>query len=167
MRIFHWRICLKVDVKVWKRKLISIKWSINLWRKNWSRMERSLCCSLDGSFLVGWYKIVFKISATKHIWWDLIKKEILFIHLALIFHQQVLHFLWKQVLQVSIRKGVENMNIICSPDDLLGLFRVFELLPLAVTSLIPVVLLPMMGIVSTEEISHFYMKVVFVIKTGW
>ena len=40
--------------------------------------------------------------------------------------------------------------------------RVFELLPLAVTSLIPVVLLPMMGIVDTEEISHFYMKVIIV-----
>ena len=40
------------------------------------------------------------------------------------------------------------------------IFRVFELLPLAVTSLIPVVLLPMMGIVDTEEISHFYMKVI-------
>ena len=66
----------------------------------------------------------------------------------------------------SIRKSVEDMNIFCSPDDLLGLFRVFELLPLAVTSLIPVVLLPMMGIVSTEEISHYYMKVVLVIKTG-
>ena len=58
------------------------------------------------------------------------------------------------------------MNTICSPDDLLGLYRVFELLPLAVTSLIPVVLLPMMGIVSTEEISHYYMKVVFVKKKG-
>jgi len=41
---------------------------------------------------------------------------------------------------------------------LMGVFWVFELLPLAVTSLIPVVLLPMMGIVSTEEISHYYMK---------
>ena len=67
---------------------------------------------------------------------------------------------------ISIRKSFEDMNIFFSPDDLLGLFRVFELLPLAVTSLIPVVLLPMMGIVSTEEISHYYMKVVFVTKTG-
>ena len=44
--------------------------------------------------------------------------------------------------------------------------RVFELLPLAVTSLIPVVLLPMMGIVDTEEISHFYMKVIIVNRLG-
>jgi len=41
---------------------------------------------------------------------------------------------------------------------LMGVYWVFELLPLAVTSFIPVVLLPMMGIVNTEEISHFYMK---------
>ena len=39
------------------------------------------------------------------------------------------------------------------------IFRVLELLPLPITALLPVVLLPMMGIVSTEEISHYYMKV--------
>ena len=37
--------------------------------------------------------------------------------------------------------------------------RVLELLPLSMTALIPVVLLPMMGIVSTEQISQYYMKV--------
>jgi hypothetical protein len=36
---------------------------------------------------------------------------------------------------------------------------VFELLPLAVTALLPVVFLPVMGIVGTEEICQLYMKV--------
>ena len=41
---------------------------------------------------------------------------------------------------------------------LMGIYWVLELLPLPVTALIPVVLLPLFGIVSTDDISKFYMK---------
>ena len=41
---------------------------------------------------------------------------------------------------------------------LMGVFWVQELLPLPVTALFPVVLLPLFGIVSTDAISRFYMK---------
>ena len=41
---------------------------------------------------------------------------------------------------------------------LMGVYWVLELLPLPVTALIPVVLLPLFGIVSTDDICKFYMK---------
>ncbi len=41
---------------------------------------------------------------------------------------------------------------------LMGVYWVFELLPLAVTSLIPVVLCPLLGLLSTNDVSMQYMK---------
>ena len=41
---------------------------------------------------------------------------------------------------------------------LMGIYWVLELVPLPVTALIPVILLPLLGIVSTEDICKFYMK---------
>ena len=41
---------------------------------------------------------------------------------------------------------------------LMGVYWMQELLPLPVTALFPVVLLPLFSIVSTDTISRFYMK---------
>ena len=49
---------------------------------------------------------------------------------------------------------------------LMCLYWVLELLPLPVTALIPVVLLPVFGIVSTDEISKFYMKGTIMLFVG-
>ena len=40
----------------------------------------------------------------------------------------------------------------------MALFWMLELLPLAVTSVLPVAMAPMLGILSTDEVSMIYMK---------
>ena len=41
----------------------------------------------------------------------------------------------------------------------MGVFWTLELLPLAITSLLPLVLLPLAGVASTDEVARNYLKV--------
>ena len=41
----------------------------------------------------------------------------------------------------------------------MALYWILELLPLAVTSLLPLVLLPLAGVASTDEVARLYLKV--------
>ena len=41
----------------------------------------------------------------------------------------------------------------------MAVFWIFELLPLPITSLLPLVLLPLAGVASTDEVARNYLKV--------
>ena len=49
---------------------------------------------------------------------------------------------------------------------IMAVYWVFEILPLAVTSLIPIVLFPLFNIMSTPEVTAFYMKDTIVLYLG-
>ena len=49
---------------------------------------------------------------------------------------------------------------------LMGISWMLELVPLPVTALIPVILLPLLGIVSTDDICKFYMKATSMLFIG-
>ena len=49
---------------------------------------------------------------------------------------------------------------------IMAVYWVFEILPLAVTSLIPIVLFPLFNIMPTSEVTKFYMKDTIVLYLG-
>ncbi|XP_067120709.1 Na(+)/citrate cotransporter-like [Centruroides vittatus] len=74
--------------------------------------------------------------------------------------------LWKVILGFVLLLIIIPVALV-SPDKklragcvciLMAIFWMFEILPLAVTSLIPVVLLPIFGVANTDELSRLYMK---------
>ena len=46
-----------------------------------------------------------------------------------------------------------------SPAQVMAVFWIFELMPLPITSLLPLVLLPLAGVASTDEVARNYLKV--------
>ena len=45
------------------------------------------------------------------------------------------------------------------PAQVMAVFWIFELMPLPITSLLPLVLLPLAGVASTDEVARNYLKV--------
>lgn len=84
-------------------------------------------------------------------------------------HNRFLDFLstyWKTLLIVGIPLALLPLPLVAGTDPakcgyvilLMALYWMCDLLPLAITSLIPVALFPMMGIMDTGSTSMQYMK---------
>ena len=71
-----------------------------------------------------------------------------------------LFMMWIPLLEHSDRANCGYMIVV------MALFWVLEVLPLPVTSLIPVALCPLMGILSTNDVSMQYMKSTMMLLLG-
>ena len=59
---------------------------------------------------------------------------------------------------ILVRHVMMSLNLTLSL-QVMAVFWIFELLPLPITSLLPLVLLPLAGVASTDEVARNYLKV--------
>ena len=81
---------------------------------------------------------------------------------------------WKPILAVLVPLGLMWIPLIERSDRancgfmilMMALYWMFEVLPLPVTALIPVALCPLMGILSTNDVSMQYMRSTMMLFVG-